>query len=305
MKDRVLFYLFLCVSVVVACSCERRTVYLSTSFREPATEGLRFIYSYDGYHWDSIPGVWLCPQVGTQSLLRDPSIIQAPDGTFHLVWTSSWGDDYGFGYASSRDLIHWSEQRHIELMRDYDTLTRNVWAPELFYEASTDEYYIIWASAIPGRFDATQRLYYTVTRDFRSFAPARLFYDPSHNAIDAIVVKRGERDYRLIVKDNRKPGYSHLFAVAGTSPVGPWSDKTPPFTPEWSEGPTCIRVGDDYLIYYDLYRRYMYGAVRTRDFQHFEDITHLISVPKGHKHGTAIEVDASVVERLLHAVPCP
>ena len=119
------------------------------------------------------------------------------------------------------------------------------------------------------------------------------------------MVKRGERDYRLIVKDNRKPGYSHLFAVAGTSPVGPWGDSTPAFTPEWSEGPTCIRVGDDYLIYYDRYRSYTFGAVRTRDFQHFEDITSLISIPKGHKHGTAIKVDASVVERLLRARPCP
>ena len=102
MKNRMLSYWLVCLSVVVLCSCERRMVYLSTSFREPATDGLRFIYSHDGYHWDSVPGVWLRPQVGTQALLRDPSMIQAPDGTFHLVWTSSWGDDYGFGYASSR-----------------------------------------------------------------------------------------------------------------------------------------------------------------------------------------------------------
>ncbi|MDE6002143.1 MAG: arabinosidase, partial [Prevotella sp.] len=56
---------------------------MSTSFHEPATDGLRFIYSYDGWQWDSIPGVWLKPEVGKQKVMRDPSIIRTPDGTFH------------------------------------------------------------------------------------------------------------------------------------------------------------------------------------------------------------------------------
>ena len=47
--------------------------------------------------------------------MRDPSICQAPDGTFHMVWTSSWTDRI-IGYASSRDLIHWSEQQAIPVM---------------------------------------------------------------------------------------------------------------------------------------------------------------------------------------------
>lgn len=46
--------------VVLLLSCRtEKEVYLSTSFHEPATEGLRFIYSEDGIHWDSIAGVWL------------------------------------------------------------------------------------------------------------------------------------------------------------------------------------------------------------------------------------------------------
>ena len=291
--------LFLCL--IIGYACTPRKVYLSTSFREPATDGLRFIYSYDGYHWDSVPGVWLVPEVGTQRLMRDPSIIQAPDGTFHLVWTSSWRDDYGIGYASSQDLIHWTPQRHIELMRDYDTLTRNVWAPELFYEPTTAEYDIVWASAIPGRFDDTQRQYYTVTRDFETFTSPRLFYDPGYNSIDGAVLRRGDGDYVLAVKDNRKPGYSHIHVSFGTTPVGPWHDDSAPFTPEWSEGPTWVRVGDDYLIYFDLYKQYRYGAVRTSDFETFVDITDSISVPPRHKHGTIIEVDEHYLRRLLSA----
>ena len=70
--------------------------YMYSSFHEPATDGLRFLYSKNGATWDSVPGVWLKPEVGSQRVMRDPSILQTPDGTFHLVWTSSWkGDQIG------------------------------------------------------------------------------------------------------------------------------------------------------------------------------------------------------------------
>jgi len=43
----------------------------------------------------------------------------------------------GFGYASSKDLIHWSEQREIKVMKD--SLTNNVWAPEVFPDFVTQK----------------------------------------------------------------------------------------------------------------------------------------------------------------------
>jgi beta-xylosidase len=125
MKQR--FCIFSLLLTTALAVMAQREVYVSTSFHEPATDGIRFIYSYDGWHWDSIPGTWLIPEVGKQRVMRDPSIIRTPDGTFHLVWTSSWRGDRGFGYASSKDLKHWSPQRFIEVMTD--TTTVNVWAP--------------------------------------------------------------------------------------------------------------------------------------------------------------------------------
>jgi beta-xylosidase len=77
--------------------------------------------------------VLLAPKVGKQKVMRDPSIAQGPDGTFHLVWTSSWKGDLGFGYASSKDLIHWSEQQFIPVMAN-EPSTVNVWAPEIMYD---------------------------------------------------------------------------------------------------------------------------------------------------------------------------
>ena len=278
-------------------------IYVSTSFHEPATEGLRFIYSRDGVRWDSIQGVFLTPEVGVQRVMRDPSIVCGPDGTFHLVWTSSWRGDRGFGHASSKDLIHWSKQQFVEVMSD--TTTVNVWAPELFYDDERRQYLVVWASCVPGKFPDHQedhlnnhRLYYVTTKDFKTFSKAALFYDPGYSAIDATLVKRGKGDYVMVVKDNSRPMRNIKVAFA-SSPYGPWSESSEPFTESFTEGPTTAKVGDWWYIYYDSYRHGIYGAHRTKDFIHFQDQTGAVVFPPGHKHGTVFMAPEELVENLV------
>jgi hypothetical protein len=297
-----IFVFFWVMLALIACKGEQE-VYLFTSFHEPADAGLRLLYSEDGYHWDSLPGIFLKPEVGRQQVMRDPSLVRGPDGVFRLVWTSSWNRDPGFGYASSPDLIHWSEQRHIPVMA-HDTSVVNVWAPELFYEDSTDEYYVVWASTIPFKFErgieneyGNHRLYYTKTRDFVDFTPAELLYDPGFSSIDAVIVKRAPSDYVLVFKDNTRPERNILAAFA-SSPTGPYTNPTPRFTEMFTEGPSVVQVGDEWLIYFDSYRNKTYNAVATKDFRTFTDMNDQISIPQGHKHGTILKVPLSVVERL-------
>ena len=134
----------------MALSLEAKDIYVSTSFHEPATEGLRFVYSRDGIRWDSIQGVFLRPEVGLQKVMRDPSVVKGPDGVFHLVWTSSWRGDRGFGYASSRDLIHWTEQRFIST--GMDTTTVNTGAVLRRREAAVpDSVGLVCARTVPRR----------------------------------------------------------------------------------------------------------------------------------------------------------
>ena len=296
--------LSLLLTVVVLTASAQRKVYISTSFHEPATDGLRFIYSHDGWNWQQIPGVWLKPEVGKQRVMRDPSIIRTPDGTFHLVWTSSWRGDRGFGYACSKDLVHWSEQRFVEVMTD--TTTVNVWAPELFWDDERQQAVVIWASCIPGRFPDGQeehknnhRLYYTTTRDFKTFAPAKLMIDPGFSCIDATLVKRGKRDYVMVLKDNTRPERDIKVAFS-TSPYGPWSAASEPFTGQMMEGPTTVKVDDGWLIYYDRYRLKDFGAHYTKDFQTFEDVSDRVTVPDLHKHGTIFEADEAILQGLVN-----
>jgi hypothetical protein len=86
--------------VILLASCKpAKNIYLFTSFHEPATEGLRFLYSHGGLHWTDLGGPWLRPEIGDKKIMRDPSMAQGPDGVWHLVWTCGWNGDKGFGYA--------------------------------------------------------------------------------------------------------------------------------------------------------------------------------------------------------------
>ena len=82
--------------------------YLFSYFTGNGEDGLHFAHSTDGYKWTAINGgkSLLKPTAGSDKLMRDPSIVRGPDGTFHMVWTVSWGER-GIGYSSSQDLIHW------------------------------------------------------------------------------------------------------------------------------------------------------------------------------------------------------
>lgn len=299
----------LCLSLfsLLLFSCTRtREVWLFSSFREPATDGLYLAWSDDGYHWNDLEGPYIKPLTGVEKVMRDPSVVRGPDGTYHMVWTSSWKGDKGFGYASSMDLIHWSEQKHIPVMEN-EPSTVNVWAPELFYDNEKKQFIIIWASTIPFRFDKGEeeelnnhRLYYTTTKDFVTFTKTRLYLDPGFSVIDAVLVKRGKKDYVLVMKDNTRPN-RNLRVAFSKDPLGPFTGISETFTKMFTEGPTVVKINNEWLIYFDAYRDKKYGAVKTSDFKTFTDISDIISLPAGHKHGTIFKADFKTLQGLLAA----
>ena len=107
-----------------------------------------------------------------------PASRSGPDGTFHLVWTTGWHDSKGFGYASSKDLIHWSDQQFIPVMTNEPT-TVNVWAPELFYDATRQTIHhrlgLDDSRPVPGPdWNRTRTITACISprrRDFKTFSP--------------------------------------------------------------------------------------------------------------------------------------
>lgn len=296
--------LVIIITTALLTSCGKK-VYMFSSFKEPANEGLRFLYSYDGMNWTRIDSTFLKPMVDDK-VMRDPSIVQGPDGTYHLVFTSAWKGNKNFGYASSKDLINWSEQKTIPVMA-HEATAVNVWAPELFYDDENKQFIIIWATTIPHRFargiedeDNNHRMYYVTTKDFKTFSDAKLFLDPGFSVIDCVIVKRGKDDYVLVLKDNTRPMRNIKIAFA-SNPLGPYSKPSEAFSPGFTEGPAVAKVGDEYITYYDQYRDKIYGAMKTKDFKTFTDVTKEVKVPEAHKHGTIFMTNKKILKGLLAA----
>jgi beta-xylosidase len=285
------------------------TVLLFSFFRDNGQDGLYLARSRDGLKWTEAkpPGKsFLQPKVGGK-LMRDPCLALGPDGTFHMVWTTGWNQPPVAGYARSRNLIEWSEQKTLPVM-SHEPAARNVWAPELFYDEAERRWLIFWSTTIPGRFPDTDkagdnaynhRIYVTTTQDFETFTPTRLFYDNGFNVIDATLLK-AKGKYWLILKDEtRHPVKKHLRLAVSERADGPFGPAGPPFTKDWVEGPSAIQIGEEFYVYYDHYAKpQYYGAVKSRDLEQWQDVSAQVSLPGGARHGTVLRVPVSLTRAL-------
>ena len=297
--------------------------FLFSYFTRNGEDGVHLAWSRNGISWSPLNGgrSVIAPAITgagrgwqewntTAALMRDPSILQGPDGMFHLVWTVAW-TDHAIGVAHSRDLIHWSEQARVPVM-EHEPDALNSWAPDLFYDDATKEFVIAWATSIPGRFPATDslaqrtsrgradhRLYYITTKDFKMYSHAALLYDGGFAAIDGTITKRGDTYYLVMKDETFLPPARNLRIASSKHATGPYGPASPAFTAKDTEGPSVLRSGDWWYVYYDEYTRGHYGAMRTRDFEHWELFTDSLKAPRGMRHGSAFLVRESVLNGLL------
>jgi predicted GH43/DUF377 family glycosyl hydrolase len=308
-KCIVLLYFSLISLQVFAQTKADNEVYLFSYFKGNGEDGLHLAYSLDGYNWESLNQnrSFLSPTAGKDKLMRDPCIIRGGDGRFHMVWTVSWNEK-GIGYASSDDLIHWSEQKYIPVM-EHEEDARNCWAPEAVYDSKTKTYLIFWATTITGRFPETQstedngynhRMYYVTTKDFKSFSETGLFYEPGFNVIDATIIK-DKKKYVMLVKDETKePVQKNIRVTSSKHLTKGYSTKvSSPITGDyWAEGPTATKVGDQWIAYFDKYTQKKMGAVASTDLQTWTDISDNVNFPKGTRHGTVFKIKKEEFENL-------
>lgn len=308
-KENIPFIVFILAVLLITSTISgtAKDIYLFSYFTGKSETGLHLAYSLDGLTWTPLNDgkSYLLPAVGKDKLMRDPSIVQAPDKSFHMVWTTGWHDN-SIGYASSKDLINWSEQKTIPVMAHEPTV-RNSWAPELFYDEASMLYYIFWASTIDGRFSEVgpsedgldHRLYYVTTPDFKTFSETKLFFNPDFSVIDGAILKRG-KEYFLFVKNENKTPVEKNIRVTVSKDINNFpTEVSAPITRNWVEGPAPLQVDEYIYVYFDQYREGKYGAVRSKDGKTWEDVSGLVSFPKGTRHGTAFKVSKTVLDNLL------
>jgi hypothetical protein len=183
--------------------------------------------------------------------------------------------------------------------------TVHTWAPEIYWDNASSRWLIFWSSITAE--ESRNRIFYSFTRDFRDFTPPAVFFDPGYDVIDATILRDRSR-YVLVFKDQTKNPLRFMLRLAdGPALLGPWNHISDPFTESWSEGPSALKIGRYYFIYYDHYRAApqhetkRYEAVRSTDLTHWESINDEISFPKGCKHGSFLRLTRNEAEALQKA----
>lgn len=310
------FCAILSLGTVMPALCQQspapagKPVYMFCYFKNNGEDGLHLASSTDGLDWTALKGdsSFLKPAAGTDKLMRDPCIIRGADGKFHMVWTVSWKEK-SIGYASSPDLIHWSEQQDVPVMA-HEPDAKNCWAPEIIYDPVKKDYMIYWATTIPGRFpqtdsggDNNHRIYFVTTKDFKSYSRARLLYDQGFNVIDATIQKNGSAYVMFLKDETRKPAQKNLHVSKSNQLEGGYGKPSASITGDyWAEGPTVARIGQEWIVYFDKYTQHQYGAVSSTDLKNWTDISGKVHFPNGLRHGTVFTVTTQEYNNLLKQI---
>jgi hypothetical protein len=281
--------------------------YVFAYFKEPGTQGIYLALSRDGYTFtplnDGQP--WLKPEHPGE-IMRDVYITHAPGGDgFRMVWTWGWKGS-SLGTSSSSDLMTWSPQQEVPIMKDFPTV-RQVWAPETYWDAKAKEWLVIWSSSFSDRPEGL-RIWAARTKDFATFSKPAMFFDRGFPVIDATMFPakfHGHDRWFFVFKDQTVDPLRYTIRWAsGATVEGPWGDLSAlsgPIAESWSEGPSVVKAGDRFIVYYDHYRapRARYEGVETTDWMHWTSVNDKMHFPDAAKHGSFFRVSEAQAQRLL------
>lgn len=304
--------------------------YLFVHFREKTTpegEQVYFGLSLDGFHWEPVhegrPVLW--SYLGEKGV-RDCAVIRCADGKFRILATDL-SLAYRFRQAhkldwpriartgsqclslwESEDLVNWSEQKLLRLGNgDFGCL----WAPDVVYDPKNGDYLIHWSSTHASNGFGDMAIFYSRTRDFKTFSEPKLLYRKADSGVIDSAIYEEAGEYFLFVKSDRNP--ERIMLLRSHSPEGPWT-RVPAFDRSMEkieaglyEGPTAARLGDGrwclFLDYYGVpgvgqgYVPFLAGSLASGEFtradEHFD-------FPYGYKHGTVLPISREEYDRIKH-----
>ena len=306
-------------------------VFLLPYFLGNGETGIYFAYSHDGlkFRWLADREVILpAPDWGNESLTRDPSVLYH-DGTFHMIWTTSW-NSRTIGYATSKNLRDWSTPRRIEIWGNRQDI-KNTWAPELHWNPEQKRFLILWSSTSleelndgdgsedPHGYD--HRSYFSMTRDFKKFTKPELLYspqDPEYSVIDPFIAHddRGtdsKKDDRWVMVLKHELGEAHggknLRLTFSKNMLGPYQPKLGPpivgagtsIVNQMGEGPTLFRHEGKWHLYWDAPgSEFSYCLATSKDLVHWENRSAELELPvKQMRHGTVLRAPLLAIPSLI------
>ncbi|HAJ78703.1 MAG TPA: hypothetical protein DCO75_02940 [Fibrobacteres bacterium] len=281
--------------------------------------GARLAFSTDGINWLKYNdgNAVITPLIGDEGLARDPNIYyDSVNSIFRMVWTCDWlGNE--IGYATTKDLVHWSTPQAIHIGSSIPDI-EDCWAPEIFYDDIQNKYMIYWSVFVSG---VGQRTYYTLTSDFSTFTDPVKFFDPGYTVIDATLFKVADGKYYMFFKDERETSANlkakNIHYVVGKTPQGGvpdgytadsvatnWSAVSSAITKIGMEGPTAIKIGDEYRVYFDPFNEYTstYRMVKSTDLKTWSqgEVLNTIGGNFLYNHGSISMIPRKYVMHLLY-----
>ena len=279
---------------------------------------LHIALSADGRHWTALNDnepVW-------DHHMRDPYVRRGPDGLWRILSTGGGkaGDREKVGpsclYVTSKDLIHWQVEGPLPLMKDVrneeGAFAGNIWAPEWFYDENTNEYMLFWSSSFKDAGWKESRLWYCKTRDWKTFTPAKVLFNPPYSVIDGTLLKQ-DGTYYLFHKEEEfgvKTGERRAIRVAVSNNLeGPYEIVEGPLNrgqivPVITEGPTVVKdlINPGWLLYYDYCMTNRFGLSYSPDLIHWS-VEEDVCFPSEARHGCVSILTSEEARKLLEAYP--
>lgn len=285
--------------------------------------------SRDGMTWEELNNGQpvLKSEMGTRGL-RDPYILRSPEGDkFYLVATDlsiaaaqatggSWGSVQTNGSQAvmiweSDDLVHWTNQRMSVVSAQIEAGC--TWAPEIFYDDTTGEYMLFWASKVKEDNYAKQRIYYCKTRDFYTFTEPKIWIDNTWGTIDTTVIRDDDGKYYRFSK-NEEGNAKYIYEEVADTLLGEWKGvgwTTTPKSLGGGEGPCCFKINADDVVKADgayaliiddnggdRYYPQVTDDLASADFRSAKDRADL---PKKPCHGTVMNITEAEYDSLMAA----
>lgn len=309
---------------------DEKPAYLFVHFKEKTTpdgEQVYFALSHDGFNWNEVnngnPVMWA--YYGDKGV-RDLTITKCHTTGEYIIFATDLSLSYGMRskyehswakvgregshYLSlwrSKDLVNWDEQSLIKFGDDEFGCR---WAPDILYDSKSEQYIVHWSSPHISDDYTNKAIYYSATKDFRTFTePALLYRKEDSGVIDSAMYIDNDK-YYLFVKSEKNP--CGVILLESSNLTGPYTkiegfEESMNLKDEaWAyEAPTAVKIDGRWNLFLDYFgvkgkgQGYVPFVASSIAKGNFVRSDKSFSFPYGFKHGTILKITESDYDRIM------
>jgi hypothetical protein len=276
---------------------------------------LYYSISTDGLHWTLLNEG---KRIIGEEYRGHPDIARGHDGRYYLLGNYERKPEINIWV--SNDLLTRSRfgsfEPDISKTPNFTPALRYHGAPKLFYDQPASRYIITWHSTQekpikedPEQFWRGMRTLYVTSKDLVRFSEPKRLFSFDMATIDVIIRREGRR-YYAIIKDERYPSFDWptgktIRISSAPSALGPYSEPSPPVSPNFREAPTLIPRSDGqaWYLYYEQYPGVSYGlsTAPTLAGPWYDVYCMKYNVPPEARHGCMIPMSREQYQALIAA----